>query len=143
MLSVKCQACVCFFLICFQSITFIYFRLLNVIPNVIHCVSKIGWKSCNLHQEFDLWTVPWQLHKMLSNGHYGSFNNYEDIILPPCTPCVVSFYTLSVDKNKHFSPPPPHLAHLVIEWPLTSATKQTKIFILHHEHSYKSAWLPE
>ena len=39
----------------------------------------------------------------------GSFNNYVDRILtffdPP--PCVDSFYTLSVDKNRHFWPPPP------------------------------------
>ena len=33
-------------------------------------------------------------------------------------PCVDNFYTLSVDKNRHFlTPSPPHLVHLVIEWP--------------------------
>ena len=33
--------------------------------------------------------------------------------------CVDSFYTLSVDKNRHFlTPSPPHLVHVVIEWPL-------------------------
>ena len=35
-------------------------------------------------------------------------------------PCVNSFYTLSVDQNRHFwpLPSPPHLVHVVIEWPL-------------------------
>ena len=37
----------------------------------------------------------------------------------PHPPCVDSFYTLSVDENRHFlTPSPPHLAHVVIEWPL-------------------------
>ena len=35
------------------------------------------------------------------------------------TPCVDSFYTLSVDKNRHFDPLPPHLVHVVIECPHT------------------------
>ena len=49
-----------------------------------------------------------------------AFNNYVDRILPffyPPPPCVDSFYTLSVDKNRHFLTPPPHLVHIVIEWP--------------------------
>ena len=34
-------------------------------------------------------------------------------------PCVDSFYTLSMDKNRHFlTPSPPHLVHIVIECPL-------------------------
>ena len=34
----------------------------------------------------------------------------------PPLPCVYSFYTLSVDKNKHFlTPSPPHIVHVVIE----------------------------
>ena len=35
--------------------------------------------------------------------------------------CVDSFYTLSVDKNRHFLTPSlhPYLVHVVIEWPLT------------------------
>ena len=53
----------------------------------------------------------------------GSFINYVDRILPffAPPPCVDSFNTLSVDKNRHFltpSPPPPHLVHVVIECPL-------------------------
>jgi hypothetical protein len=33
---------------------------------------------------------------------------------------VDSFYSLSMDKNRHFlTPLPPHLVHVVIEWPLT------------------------
>ena len=38
----------------------------------------------------------------------GSFNNYVDRILPffdPLSPCVDGFYTLSVDKNRHFLTP--------------------------------------
>jgi len=38
-------------------------------------------------------------------------------IVPP--PCVDTFYTLSVDKNRHFFTPSPHLVHVVIEWPLS------------------------
>ena len=35
-------------------------------------------------------------------------------------PCLDNFYTLSMDKNRHFfTPSPPHLFHIVIEWPLT------------------------
>ena len=34
------------------------------------------------------------------------------IFCPP--PCVYSFYTLSVDKTRHFlTPSPPHLVHVV------------------------------
>ena len=50
----------------------------------------------------------------------GSFNNYMDRILPffDLSPCVDIFYALSVDKNRHFFYPlPPHLVHVVIEWP--------------------------
>ena len=54
----------------------------------------------------------------------GAFNNYVDRILPlfdPLSPCVDSFYTLSVDKNRHFLTPfPPHLVHIVIECPHTA-----------------------
>ena len=33
-------------------------------------------------------------------------------------PCMDSFYTLSVDKNRHFlTRSHPHLVHVVIEWP--------------------------
>ena len=46
----------------------------------------------------------------------GPFNNYEDIMLPFFdTPH--SFWTLIVDKNRLFDPPPPHFVHIiVIEW---------------------------
>ena len=51
-----------------------------------------------------------------------AFNYYVDRILPffdPPPSCVDSFYTLSVDKKRHFlTPSPPHLVHVVIEWPL-------------------------
>ena len=40
-------------------------------------------------------------------------------IVDPTTTCMDSFYTLSMDKNRHFlTPSPPHLVHVVIEWPL-------------------------
>ena len=44
------------------------------------------------------------------------------IFLTP-TPCVDRFYTLSVavqEKQTFFDPLPPHLVHVVIEWPLES-----------------------
>ena len=57
---------------------------------------------------------------------YHSTTTWQDFTifwpLPPHR--VDSFYTLSVDKNIYFlapsSPPPPHLVHVVIEWPLCS-----------------------
>ena len=39
------------------------------------------------------------------------------IFWPP--PCVESFYSLGVNENRRFLTPP-HLVHVVIEWPLTS-----------------------
>ena len=64
----------------------------------------------------------------------GSFNNYVDRILPffdpPPPSCVDSFYTLSVDKNGHFlTPSPPHLVHVVIEWPLMCKNILIKCYI--------------
>ena len=61
-----------------------------------------------------------------------------DRILPFFDPLIVdSFYTVSVDKNRHFlTPSPPHLVHVVIEWPLNDMTlseidwKQFKIIWL-------------
>ena len=45
---------------------------------------------------------------------------------PPPPSCVVSFYTLHVDKNRaFFNPSPSHLVHVVIEWPLTEMTKKS------------------
>ena len=56
---------------------------------------------------------------------HSTFNNYVDRILPfsdPPTSFMDSFYTLSVDKNRHFLTPfPPHVFHVVIECPLRSA----------------------
>ena len=38
-----------------------------------------------------------------------------------------TIYTLSVDKNIHFlTPSPPHLLHVVIEWPLTTSCGASK-----------------
>ena len=69
----------------------------------------------NLHHTFPILGT--------SSLQKGAFNNYMDKILPffdPNPPCVDSFYTLSVDKNRHFlTPSPPHLVHVVIECPLT------------------------
>ena len=59
----------------------------------------------------------------LQRGQW-SFNNYVDTILPPPL-CVDSFCTLSVDKNRHFlTPSPPHLVHVVIEWPQRESIAQ-------------------
>ena len=46
--------------------------------------------------------------RLVDSRPKGSFNNYVDRILPFLTPspCVDSFYTLSVDKNRHFLTPP-------------------------------------
>ena len=46
-------------------------------------------------------------------------------LTPPPTPLCGQFYTLSVYKNRCFLIPfPPHLAHIVIEWPLTNISLQ-------------------
>ena len=53
-----------------------------------------------------------KVHNPLENNN-GSFNIYVDRILPffdPPPPCVDSFYTLSVDKNRHILTPSPHLS---------------------------------
>ena len=62
----------------------------------------------------------------------GSFNNYVDTILlffdPP--PCVDSFYTLNVDKNRDFlTPSSPHLVHVVIEWPLMAILRSLYLIL--------------
>ena len=43
-------------------------------------------------------------YRVEKNRSKGAFNNYVDRILPlfDPPPCVDSFYTLIVDKNKHF-----------------------------------------
>ena len=45
------------------------------------------------------------------------------VFWPP--PCVDSFYALSVDNNRHFLTPP-HLVHVVIEWPQRGRTGEKK-----------------
>ena len=47
-----------------------------------------------------------------------TWTEFCHFLVPPPS-CVDSFYTLSVDKYRHFlTPSPPHLVHVVIEWPL-------------------------
>ena len=60
--------------------------------------------------------------------HFRRHSTYLDSILPFFYPhpCVDSFYTLSMDKNRHFWPPPPHLVHVVIKWHLLILTKVDK-----------------
>ena len=57
---------------------------------------------------------------ILVRGHSTTtWTEFCHFLTPP--PCVDSFYTLSVDKNRHFlTPSPPHLVHVVIECPLIS-----------------------
>ena len=52
----------------------------------------------------------------VKRSHKGAFNNFVDRILPFFTPppCVDSFYTLSVDKNRHLLPPPPPPPPLIL-----------------------------
>ena len=56
----------------------------------------------------------------------GAFNNYVDRILPffdSPPPLRGQFFTLSMDKSRHFfTPSPPNLVHVVIEWPIRKAT---------------------
>ena len=54
--------------------------------------------------------------------------------LTPPPSCVDSFYTLSVDKNRYFLTPSPHLVHVVIEWPL-------KRFHVHVYHLHKKRYV--
>ena len=74
-----------------------------------------------------LWTEP--NRHLNSNGtncgkifttYVGSFNNYVDIILPYfdyLPTLMLTFFTLNVDKNRHFlTAYPPHLVHLPSFW---------------------------
>ena len=77
-----------------------------------------------LHNHVDClpMTLIFELCKM-SKLPKGAFNNYVDrfchFLLPPL--CVDSFYTLSVDKNRHFlTPSPLHLVHVIFECPLNN-----------------------
>ena len=58
------------------------------------------------------------------------------------TPCVDSFYTLSVDKNIHFlTPSPPHLVHIVNEWPPRVEARGWAVqrtYQLRQEHHYNT-----
>ena len=63
--------------------------------------------------------VAWQ--QLIHNNSPLAFDNYVDPTPTPHPPfgsCMDSFYTLSVEKNQtFFDPLPPHLVHVVIEWP--------------------------
>ena len=78
---------------------------------------------CQLSERFKL------LARIISKG---AFNNYVERILSffdPPPPCVNSFYTLSVDKNRHFlTPSPRHLVHVIIECPLRNFKFQMELF---------------
>ena len=61
-----------------------------------------------------------QLPKANMEGGIQQLRGQNFAIFAPPPACVDSFYTLSVDR--HFlttSPLPPHLVHVVIEWPLS------------------------
>ena len=73
-------------------------------------------------------TIFWPLRKYilwlrLSKGAFKNNCGQNFAIFWPWPPlCVNSFYTLNVDKNRHFlTHSPPHLVHVVIEWPLIFA----------------------
>ena len=77
--------------------------------------------SSNIPIDSPSWYLLFIRHTTCSKG---SFNNYVHWIFhfltptPHPRPCVDRFYTLSVDKNRQISDPlPPHLVHVVIEWP--------------------------
>ena len=54
---------------------------------------------------------------MLRGHSTTPWTEFYHFLTPP--PYVDIFYTLSVDKNIHLLTPfPPHLVHVVIEWPL-------------------------
>ena len=62
--------------------------------------------------------IPWN-PRFLRCGGIQQLRGQNFAIFWPPTPCVDSFYTLSVNKNRHFlTPSPPHLVLVVIEWPL-------------------------
>ena len=52
---------------------------------------------------------------MMSLGGIQQLCGHKFAIFDPPLPCVDSFYTLGVDKNRHFLTPFPNLVHVVIE----------------------------
>ena len=57
------------------------------------------------------------------NSIKGTFNNYVDRILPFFDPCDLRgkfLYPERGQKQTFLTPSPPHLVHVVIEWPLIS-----------------------
>ena len=58
------------------------------------------------------------LYGILRGHSTTTWTEFCHFLMPP-PPCMGSFYTLRVDRNRYFlTPSPPHLAHLIIEWPL-------------------------
>ena len=92
-------------------------KIIGLLPAVFttYFASKIGcwcWTSCLFHRAVVRFSNPGvQLHCnniFLASVLKGAFNNYVDRILPfYASSCVDSFYTLTVDKNRHFSTPSP------------------------------------
>ena len=63
-----------------------------------------------------------------------TWTEFCHLLTPP--PCVDSFYTLGVDKNRHFlTPSPPHLVHVVIECPLSSQNRPCSLMMFQSELS--------
>ena len=115
---------------------------LRILHNVKHEIFNFG-SLCS--RRFPTTYIPSRLpsspHYTQSSNHAmqatllistkGSFNNCVDKSLPffdPPPPCQDGFYTLSVDKNRHFlTPSPPHLVHVVIEWPLDKSLTSRQV----------------
>jgi hypothetical protein len=77
---------------------------------------------CNVRMKDHIWLqkLPHReirLQKFLFR-YLGAFKNYVQNLAILWTPCSDSFYTLSMDKNRHFWPPlpTPHLVHLLSYW---------------------------
>ena len=84
-------------------------------------------------QFYDWMISKGQAYAEVSNKHKGSFNNYLDRICHFLTPTPLRgqfLYPERGQKQNFFEPlPPPHLVHLVIEWPLiTIASPSPWIF---------------
>ena len=89
----------------------------------LFCIYYVSKKWCTIAAKFWLRNSKTNTKNKLSNlctvrGHSTTTWTEFCHFLTPRT-VLDSFYTLSVDKNRHFlTPSPPHLVHVVIECPL-------------------------
>ena len=83
-------------------------------------VNKLTF-SLKVRENLHLWFRNLLLDSLSKLGGIQQLRGQNFANFLPLPSCVDSFYTLSVDKNRHFlTPSLLRLVHVVIEWPLTN-----------------------